>query len=239
MSEMKPKKRGFVSKMITDNPVFGLYLGICSTLAISTSLDNAIGMGVSVICVLVLSNIVVSIIAPITPDDIHIPVYIVVIASLVTMLEMFLHAFAPDLYSALGAFLSLIVVNCIILGRAEAYACSHNIVDSAKDGLMMGLSYTFSLIAISLIRQILGTGMIILSNPFAGNAVVFSLQVLPKAFLIPFMTGETGSFFTFSILAAAVTAYKNKLEEEAAAAEKAAKVAAAKAKAAAAKKEVA
>lgn len=239
MSEIKPKKRGFISKMITDNPVFGLYLGICSTLAISTSLDNALGMGLSVIVVLVLSNIVVSIIAPITPDDIHIPVYIVVIASLVTMLEMFLHAFAPDLYSALGAFLSLIVVNCIILGRAEAYACSHNIADSAKDGLMMGLSYTFSLISISLIRQILGTGMLTLSNPFAGNAVVFSVQVLPKAFLIPFMTGETGSFFTFAILAAAVTAYKNKLEEEAAAAEKAAKVAVAKAKAAAAKKEVA
>ena len=239
MSEIKPKKRGFISKMITDNPVFGLYLGICSTLAISTSLDNALGMGVSVIFVLVLSNIVVSIIAPITPDDIHIPVYIVVIASLVTVLEMFLHAFTPDLYSALGAFISLIVVNCIILGRAEAYACSHNIIDSAKDGLMMGLSYTFSLISISLIRQILGTGMLTLSNPFAGNAVVFSVQVLPKAFLIPFMTGETGSFFTFAILAAAVTAYKNKLEEEAAAAEKAAKVAAAKAKAAAAKKEVA
>lgn len=239
MSEIKPKKHGFISKMITDNPVFGLYLGICSTLAISTSLDNALGMGLSVICVLVVSNMVVSIIAPITPDDIHIPVYIVVIASLVTILEMFLNAFAPDLYSALGAFISLIVVNCIILGRAEAYACSHNVIDSAKDGLMMGLSYTFSLIAISLIRQILGTGMIILSNPFAGNAVVFSVQVLPKAFLIPFMTGETGSFFTFAVLAAAVTAYKNKLEEEAAAAEKAARVAAAKAKAAAAKKEVA
>ena len=118
MSEIKPKKRGFISKMITDNPVFGLYLGICSTLAISTSLDNAIGMGISVIFVLVLSNVVISLIAPITPDDIHIPVYIVVIASLVTILEMFLHAFTPDLYSALGAFISLIVVNCIILGRA-------------------------------------------------------------------------------------------------------------------------
>lgn len=236
MSEIKPKKRGFISKMITDNPVFGLYLGICSTLAISTTLDNAIGMGISVIFVLVLSNVVVSIIAPFTPDDIHIPVYIVVIASLVTILEMFLHAFAPDLYSALGAFISLIVVNCIILGRAEAYACSHNIIDSAKDGLMMGLSYTFSLIAISLIRQILGTGVITLSNPFAGNAVVFSIQVLPQTCLIPFMTGETGSFFTFAVLAGAVTAYKNRLDDEEAAREKAAKAAAAKAKAAAAAK---
>lgn len=242
MSEMKPKKHGFFSKLLTDNPVFGLYLGICSTLAISTSLDNAIGMGVSVIFVLVLSNIVVSIIAPFTPDDIHIPVYIVVIASLVTILEMFLHAFAPDLYSALGAFISLIVVNCIILGRAEAYACSHNVIDSAKDGLMMGISYTISLIAISLIRQILGTGVITLSNPFAGNAVIFSARVLPESFLIPFMTGETGSFFTFAVLAACVTGYKNKLDEEQAAFEKAQKAAAAKAKAAAAaaaKKEVA
>ena len=234
MSEIKPKKRGFISKMITDNPVFGLYLGICSTLAISTSLDNAIGMGISVIFVLVLSNVVISLIAPITPDDIHIPVYIVVIASLVTVLEMFLHAFTPDLYSALGAFISLIVVNCIILGRAEAYACSHNIIDSAKDGLMMGLSYTFSLIAISLVRQILGTGVITLSNPFAGNAVVFSAQVLPKSFLIPFMTAETGSFFTFGVLAAAV-----KLEEEEKAIEKAKRAAAAKAKAEAARKEAA
>ncbi len=232
---MKPKKRGIFSKMLTDNPVFGLYLGICSTLAISTSINNALGMGVSVIVVLVLSNIVVSLLAPITPDDIHIPVYIVVIASLVTILEMFLHAYAPDLYTALGAFLSLIVVNCIILGRAEAYACNHNVKDSAIDGLQMGISYTISLFAMSLIRQVLGTGMLELTNPFAGSSVIFSLRVLPEGFNIPFMTGETGSFFTFAILAALVTMYKNKLDDEDAAAEKAAKVAAAKAKAAAPK----
>ena len=127
MSEKKIKKQGFFSKMLTDNPVFGLYLGICSTLAISTSINNALGMGAGVIFVLVLSNVVVSLIAPITPDDIHIPVYIVVIATLVTILQMFLNAYAVDLYTALGAFLSLIVVNCIILGRAEAYACNHNV----------------------------------------------------------------------------------------------------------------
>ena len=227
MSENKTKKQGFFSKMLTDNPVFGLYLGICSTLAISTSINNALGMGAGVIFVLVLSNVVVSLIAP---DDIHIPVYIVVIATLVTILQMFLNAYAVDLYTALGAFLSLIVVNCIILGRAEAYACNHNVKDSAKDGLMMGLSYTLSLLVMSLIRQVLGTGVLELTNPFAGSAVIFSIRLIPEQFIIPMFTGETGAFFTFAVLAALIALYKNKLAE--AAAEKAAKVAAAKAKAA-------
>ena len=227
MSEKKTKKQGFFSKMLTDNPVFGLYLGICSTLAISTSINNALG-----IFVLVLSNVVVSLIAPITPDDIHIPVYIVVIATLVTILQMFLNAYAVDLYTALGAFLSLIVVNCIILGRAEAYACNHNVKDSAKDGLMMGLSYTLSLLVMSLIRQVLGTGILELTNPFAGSAVIFSIRLIPEQFIIPMFTGETGAFFTFAVLAALIALYKNKLAEAEAAAEKAAKVAAAKAKAA-------
>lgn len=230
MSENKTKKPSFLSKMITDNPVFGLYLGICSTLAISTSLNNALGMGFGVIFVLVLSNVVVSLIAPITPDDIHIPVYIVVIATLVTILQMFLNAYAVDLYTALGAFLSLIVVNCIILGRAEAFACNHNVKDSAIDGLQMGLSYTFSLVVMSLIRQILGTGVLELTNPFAGSAVIFSIRIIPEAYTIPLLTGQTGAFFTFAILAALVAMYKNKLAEEEAAAAKAAKVAAAKAK---------
>jgi len=213
MSEKNVKKQGFFSKLVTDNPVFGLYLGICSTLAISTSLNNALGMGVCVIVVLVLSNIVVSLIAKITPDDIHIPVYIVVIATLVTIVEMFLHAYAPDLYTALGAFLSLIVVNCIILGRAEAYACKHNVIDSAKDGLMMGLAYTLSLVCMSLIRQILGTGILSLSNPFT-SAELFSLRIIPSGFEIPFMTGETGSFFTFAMLAAAVAWYKESINKK-------------------------
>ena len=207
MSENNTNKQSFFSKLITENPVFGLYLGICSTLAISTSINNALGMGVGVIVVLVLSNIVISMIAKITPDDIHIPVYIVVIATLVTILEMFMHAYTPDLYSALGAFLSLIVVNCIILGRAEAFACNHTVGESALDGLQMGLAYTCSLLCMALIRQILGTGVLALSNPFT-NAAIFSVRIIPESYTIPFMTGETGSFFTFACLAAAVAVYK-------------------------------
>ena len=226
MSESK-KKRGFWSEMIYNNPVFGLYLGICSTLAITTTLNNAIGMGIAVIVVLAISNIVISLIAPLTPDEIHIPVYIVVIATLVTVVGMLMQAFTPELYSTLGTFIDLIVVNCIILGRAEAFACSNSVSDSARDGIMMGLSYTFSLLAMSLIRQVLGTGLLEFSNP-ATNQTIFSLRLIPAGFEIPVFTTQTGAFLTFALLAAGVAAIKNNDEKKAAEAEKA-KAAAAKA----------
>lgn len=231
---VKEEKRSFFSEMLYNNPVFGLYLGICSTLAISTSLNNALGMGVSVIFVLVLSNILVSMIARITPDEIHIPVYIVIIATLVTLVGMLLQAYTPELYSTLGAYVDLIVVNCIILGRAEAFACKNGVAASAKDGLMMGMSYTFSLMAISLIRQILGTGILSLSNPFT-NTEIFALRLIPSGFEIPIFMSQTGAFLTFAILAALVAAYKKSNDDKAAKAEKEAKAAAAKAKAEAAK----
>lgn len=212
MSENKEKKRGFFSKLIVENPVFGLYLGICSVLAITTSLNNAIGMGVAVIFVLVLSNIFVSLVRNITPDDIHIPVYIVIIATLVTIVKMLIQAYTPSLYTSLGAFIDLIVVNCIILGRAEAFASQNPIGASAKDGLMMGISYTLSILAMSFIRQLLGTGSLSFSNPFT-NATIFDIRLIPQGFEIPFFTTQTGAFLTFAILAAAVTAYKNHLAE--------------------------
>ena len=205
MSEKK--KTSFFDKLLTQNPVFGLYLGICSTLAITTSVNNAIGMGVAVTVVLVLSNVLVSCVRNITPDDIHIPVYIVIIATLVTVVELFMQAYTTDLYAALGAFIDLIVVNCIILGRAEAYASKNPVGKSAGDGLMMGISYTCSLLAMSLIRQILGTGALTLSNPFT-NATIFSLQILPAGYEIGLFTSQTGAFFTFALLAAAIAMYK-------------------------------
>ena len=204
MSEKKTKN-SFGSELILNNPVFGLYLGICSTLAISTNISNAIGMGIAVICVLTVSNIVISLIAPITPDEIHIPVYIVVIATLVTIVSMLMHAYTPTLFSALGAFLDLIVVNCIILGRAEAYACNHNVAESAMDGLKMGLSYTLSLLAMSFIRQLLGTGCMSFTNPLT-SAEVFNVRLIPAGFEIPVFTTQTGAFMTFAVLAALVTA---------------------------------
>ncbi len=210
MSEKK--KESFLDKLMTQNPVFGLYLGICSTLAITTSVNNAIGMGVAVTVVLVLSNILVSCVRKITPDDIHIPVYIVIIASLVTIVEMFMQAYTKDLYAALGAFIDLIVVNCIILGRAEAFASKNPVGKSAGDGLMMGFSYTISLIVMSFIRQVLGTGILSLTNPF-NNQLLFSLRLIPEGYEIGLFTSQTGAFFTFALLAAAIAIYKDSKEK--------------------------
>ncbi|HCY06745.1 MAG TPA: electron transporter RnfE [Erysipelotrichaceae bacterium] len=210
MDRMKNFKAGFID----ENPVFGLYLGICSTLAITTTLNSALGMGVSVIAVLVFSNVIISMLRKIIPDEIRIPVYIVVIASLVTIVEMLIHAYSPSLYSALGSFINLIVVNCIIMGRAEAFAGQNNVFDSALDGIGMGLGYTFSLVAMSLIRQILGTGAIGLSNPFT-DEVIFNIQIIPSGYEISLFNNNVGAFITFAILAAALAAYKNKKSKEA------------------------
>ena len=146
--------------LLKENPVFGLYLGICSTLAITINLNNALGMGVSVIAILTVSNVIISLIRNITPDEIRIPVYIVVIATLVKAVELLIKAYAPAIDAALGVFIPLIVVNCIILGRAEAFASKNGVAASALDGLNMGVAYTLSLTAMSLIRQILATGIV-------------------------------------------------------------------------------
>ena len=212
MSEKKEKSGGLLNRLLVENPVFGLYLGICSSLAITTNINNAIGMGVAVTVVLTLSNILVSAVRNATPDDIHIPVYIVIIATLVTIVGMLIQAYTPSLYSALGAFIDLIVVNCIILGRAEAFASMNPIGPSVADGLSMGLSYTLSIMAMSFIRQLLGTGTLSLSNPFT-NAEIFSLRLIPEGFELPFFKEQFGAFITFACLAAAVAAYKNHLED--------------------------
>ena len=145
--------KNFKAGLIKDNPVFSLYLGICSTLAITTTVNNAIGMGAAVIMVLILSNVIISCIRKITPDEIRIPVYIVIIASLVTIIQMLIQAFAPSLNDSLGVFIPLIVVNCIILGRAEAFASKNNVLDSAIDGLGMGLGYTLAVVVMSFLDR--------------------------------------------------------------------------------------
>ncbi len=196
--------------IIKENPVLVLLLGTCPTLATSTQAKNAIGMGLAATVVLICSNIAISALRKIIPDKVRIPSYIVVIAGFVTVVQMVVKAYAPALDKSLGIYLSLIVVNCIILGRAEAYACNHSVGESALDGLQMGIAYTCSLLCMAIIRQILGTGALALSNPF-NSAVIFSLRIIPESYVIPFMTEQTGSFFTFACLAAAVAAYKEGL----------------------------
>lgn len=202
--------KNFKNGLIKENPVFGLYLGMCSTLAISNSLDSAIGMSMCVIVVLIMSNVIISAIRKIVPDEIRIPVYIVVIASLVTLVEMLVHAFMPEMYVSLGAFLSLIVVNCIILGRAEAFARKNTVFASAVDGLGMGLGYTLALVSLAVVREFLSTAGLVFHNPFNSTEVIFKLSVPAlKPYVIPFFSTSVGAFIAFACFAALFAAIKN------------------------------
>jgi len=170
------KKSEIFKKGITvENPIFGLLLGLCSALAITTTLTNAIGMGMAVTAVLLLSNIIISAIRNIVPSEIRIPVYIVIIASLVKCVQMLMNAYALSLYNSLGVFIPLIVVNCVILGRAESFASKNTIMDSIIDALGMGLGYTLAIVTISFFRQLIGTGGLELLNPFNSEQVIFSV----------------------------------------------------------------
>ena len=208
------RKENFTAGFIRENPVFSLYLGLCSTLAITTTLNNAIGMGVAVIAVLIMSNVIISLIRNITPSEIRIPVYIVVIATLVKVIQMLIKAYAPSLDSALGVFIPLIVVNCIILGRAEAFASKNGVLDSALDGLGMGLGYTLSIVIMSSIRQILATGILSFDNPFNAAQNIFSIRILPEDFIISIFSQPFGAFCTFACLAAGLAAYKAHKEKK-------------------------
>ena len=211
--------QNFKNGLLKDNPVFSLYLGICSTLAITTSVNNGLGMGVAVICVLIMSNVIISLVRNITPEEIRIPVYIVIIATLVKIIQMLIEAYAPALNTSLGVFIPLIVVNCIILGRAEAFASKHGVLDSALDGLGMGLGYTLAVTSMSLIREVLSTGMINLVNPFDETQVLFNIRILPDDYVISMFSSPVGAFVTFAILAALVSVYKNHAVQKVAAKE--------------------
>lgn len=206
----------FTSGFVRENPTFATYLGICSVLAVSTSLNNAIGMGFSVTAVLIVSNILISTIRKITPDDIRIPVYIVVIATLVKVVEMLINAYAGTLAETLGLFIPLIVVNCIILGRAEAFASKNTVIDSALDGLGMGLGYSLGLILMSAIRQLLGTGILNFSNPFNPDQMFFEWNVIPSQYTIGLFTQPAGAFLTFAVLCGLLALYNNNQEAKAA-----------------------
>ena len=155
---MKKLTVEFFKGIIKENPTFVLALGLCPTLAVSISLENGFGMGIAATFVLICSNIIISLIRNFIPEKIRIPCYIVVIATFVTMTELMMKAFSPVLYRALGIYVPLIVVNCIILGRAEAYASKNNILYSLFDGLGMGVGFTLALLLISGIREFMGAG---------------------------------------------------------------------------------
>ena len=174
---------------VRQNPTFKLVLGTCPTLAVTATALNSIGMGLAVTFVLICSNVIISLLRNLIPDRVRIPSFIVIIATFVTIVRMFLEAYVPDLYDSLGIFIPLIVVNCIILGRAESFA-SHNPVGySALDGLFMGIGFTLSITVMGIVRELLG------------KASIFGLQLWDaSAFSIPFFSNAAGAFLTYAIL---------------------------------------
>jgi electron transport complex protein RnfE len=180
---MSKRKLGIFTKgFFKENPTFVLLLGLCPTLATTTSAINGMSMGIATLFVLVLSNIVISAIAPVVPDKVHIPVYIVVIATFVTILQFAMQAYTPDMYKTLGLFIPLIVVNCIVLGRAEAFASKNGIVDSALDGLGIGFGFTMSLTVLGLVREILGSGSAFGWKFISGDGILLFIMA-PGAFI--------------------------------------------------------
>ena len=177
-------KLQIISKgILKENPTFVLILGMCPTLGVTSSAINGMGMGVATMAVLIMSNIVISLIKNVIPDKVRIPAFIVVIASFVTMIEMLMQAYVPSLYASLGVFIPLIVVNCIILGRAEAFASKNGVLDSALDGIGIGLGFTLSLTAIGAVREVLGAGSIF-GFTFAEGIMPLLFILAPGGFLV-------------------------------------------------------
>ena len=201
MSEKSNKLKIFINGFLRENPLLVLNIGLCSSLGVTTSIFNGIGMGVGMTFVLVMSEIVISLFRKLIPSAIRLPVFITVIAAFTTIVQLVLNAYVESLYNALGVFIPLIVVNCIIMGRVEAFASKNKLGDSILDGLGMGIGYTIVLVGISLIRELLGGGTL-----FAGTA--FKIDVLPEAFRIGIFNSAPGGFLVFGILAACLQAYK-------------------------------
>lgn len=182
--------------IIKENPTFVMMLGMCPTLAVTSSAINGLGMGLSTTVVLILSNMLISALRKIIPDKVRIPAFIVVVASFVTIVQLVLQAYIPFLYAALGVYIPLIVVNCIILGRAEAYASKNPVMASAFDGIGMGLGFTLGLTLIGIFREILGSG------------AIFGFKFIPSDFNIAIFVMAPGAFFVL----AGLTAVQNKLK---------------------------
>jgi electron transport complex protein RnfE len=193
------KLQNLLKGIIKENPVLVLVLGTCPTLAVTTSVLNALGMGVAATAVLICSNIAISALRKVIPDKVRIPCYIVLIAGFVTIIEMLMHALVPDLYESLGVFLSLIVVNCIILGRAEMYASKNSVVDSAIDAVGMGIGFTLALFLMASIREIFG----------AGTFLGFAIPWLSENPILIFGMAP-GGFFVFGCLIALVNKISKK-----------------------------
>lgn len=185
-----------------ENPALILVLGCCPTLAVTTSVTNALGMGAATTFVLLMSNMLISALKNVIPDKVRIPCYIVIIATFVSMIDLLIQGFLPSLSASLGVFIPLIVVNCIVLGRAEAFANKNTVFDSLLDGLGMGIGFTIALVLIGAVREILGSGSIM------------GFQFIPAEYHILIFVLAPGAFIVFGFVMAAVRFFVNKSEEK-------------------------
>lgn len=216
MKRNSQHKESFINGIWKQNPLFVSILGTCPALAVTTSFESSFGMGILFTFVLTCSNIIISALRKIIPDEAKTPCYIVVIAAFVTLVKMFTEAFVPELYSSLGVFLSLLVVNCIVLGRAEAFANKNTVLDSTLDGLGNGIGYTIAISILGIIREILGTGMITIGKIFTFFPKVIRIPLLAyydastKTYLydysMPFFSKPAGAFVVLGLVIAVITA---------------------------------
>jgi electron transport complex protein RnfE len=199
----------FKNGVFNENPTFRLLLGMCSTLAITTAVVNGIGMGLALTLVLVGSNVIIALLRNVIPKEIRIPAYVVVIATFTTIVDKTMAAATPDLHGVLGIFIPLIVVNCIVLARAEAFASKHNTIESTIDGLGMGAGYTVALLVVCVIREFLGTGTLLEAKDFGFDGFYF----FPDDMGVKLLISPPGAFITLGLLLAGINWYVAKREE--------------------------
>ena len=205
-------KKNFLKGITTENPLLVSILGTCPALATTKSIEAALGMGILFTIVLICSNLLVSLLRKLIPDEIRTPAYIVIIATFVTIVKMLTNAFLPELFSTLGVFISLIVVNCIVLGRAEAYASKNKPFDSLIDALGMGVGYTLAIMLMAFFREFLGTGAISFGKIFT-FIPYFKLQIIPLGYEISLFQTPAGAFIVFGVILAVIAFIKNRTEE--------------------------
>lgn len=207
---MNSKLSTFTNGLMKENPLLILNIGLCSSLAVTTKVFNGLGMGLGMMFVLIMSELIISIFRKLIPDAIRLPVFIIIIAAFTTMIQLLLEAFVPELSKSLGVFLPLIVVNCIIMGRVEAFSSKNTPVSSVLDALGMGFGYTWVLCVISLVREFLGSG------------AFFGIKILPEEYTIGFFSRAPGGFIVFGLIIAITAAVKRKKQIKKALAAKAA-----------------
>ncbi|MBQ7613109.1 MAG: electron transport complex subunit E [Spirochaetaceae bacterium] len=199
---MKSKLHIFTAGIIRENPLLVLMIGLCSSLGITTSVFSGIAMGISMTFVLLMSELIISIFRNIIPNDVRIPTFIIVIAAFTTIVQLVIQAYLPDLYASIGLFIALIVVNCIIMGRVEAFSSKQPPINALFDGLGMGIGYTIVLVLISAIREVLG------------NGAFWGIEFIPETYRIGFFVTPPGGFFVFGLLIAVNAGLKRILEKK-------------------------